>query len=55
VAVATHAEGFTTLAGIIPGFIFHAASFFAGIIFFGLGMRTGAKNLDGKAIAEALK
>jgi hypothetical protein len=55
VAVATQQEGFTTLTGLIPGLIFHAASLFAGIVFFGLGMRTAARSFGSRATAEGGK
>ena len=37
--VATHAEGYSTMTGLIPGLAFHAVSLFAAVVFMGLGFK----------------
>jgi hypothetical protein len=39
VAVATHAQGFTTLAGLIPAFVFHALTSIAGLQLLGMARK----------------
>jgi tetrahydromethanopterin S-methyltransferase subunit C len=51
VAVATHAEGYSTLGGLVPGLIFHIAAMVAGAVLTGLGFKV--RRTAGRPVASS--